>query len=82
MDVFSAGFLFFLLTLLSAVPQSTAVTIQFLYTDAAGIGFNDPTELAQEQKDLLGSDGNNASALGEARKNALDQAARSDCHPG
>ena len=75
-DVFSAGFLFFLLTLLSAVPQSTAVTIQFLYTDAAGIGFNDPTELAQEQKDLLGSDGNNASALGEARKNALEHAAR------
>lgn len=75
-DVFSAGFLFFLLTLLSAVPHSTAVTIQFLYTDVSGIGFNDPTELTQEDKDLLAGSGNNASTLGEARRNALEHAAR------
>lgn len=75
-DALSVGFLFFLLSVFSVVPQSTAVTIQFLYTDVPGIGFNDPTELTQEDKDLLAGSGNSASTFGEARKNALEHAAR------
>ena len=75
-DAFSVGFLFFLLSVFSVVPQCAAVTIQFLYTDVPGIGFNDPTELTQEDKNLLAGSGNNASTLGEARKNALEHAAR------
>ena len=75
-DAFSVGFLFFLLSVFSVVPQCTAVTIQFLYTDVPGIGFNDSTELTQEDKNLLAGSGNNASTLGEARKNALEHAAR------
>ncbi|MYH40158.1 MAG: hypothetical protein F4154_04305 [Candidatus Dadabacteria bacterium] len=74
-DAFSAGFLLFLLTLLSAVPHSTAVTIRFLYTDVPGVGFNDPTELTQEDKDLLARSGNSAITLGEAKRNALEHAA-------
>ena len=74
-DAFSAGFLLFFLILLSAVPHSTAVTFRFLYTAAAGVGFNDPTELTQEDKDLLAGSGNSASTLGEARRNALEHAA-------
>ena len=74
-DALSVGLLFFLLGVFSVVPESTAVTFRFLYTDVSGIGFNDPTELAQEDKDLLAGSGNNATALGEARKNALEHAA-------
>lgn len=75
-DVLSAGFLFFLLSALSAPSQCFAVTIQFLYADAAGTGFNSRVELTQEEMDLLRSSGNNAGTLGEARKNALEHAAR------
>jgi len=74
-DALSVGLLFFLLSVFSAVPQCVAVTIQFLYTDASGIGFNDTTELTQEDKDLLARSGNNASTLGEARRTALEHAA-------
>ena len=75
-DALSVGLLFFLLSLFSVVPQSTAVTIQFLYTDVSGTGFNDLTELTQRDKDLLAGSGNSASTLGEARKNALEHSAR------
>ena len=74
-DALSVGFLFFLLSVFSVIPQSTAVTIQFLYTDVPGVGFNDSTELTQEDKNLLAGSGNSASTLGEARKNALEHAA-------
>lgn len=73
-DALSVGLLFFLLSVFSAVPQSTAVTFRFLYTDISGIGFNDSTELTQEDKDLLAGSGNNANTLGEARRNALEHA--------
>ena len=75
-DALSVGFLFFLLSGFSVVPQCTAVTFRFLYTDVSGIGFNDPTEFTQEDKDLLAGSGNNANTVGEARKKALSHAAR------
>ena len=75
-DALSVGLLFFLLSFFSVVPQSIAVTIQFLYTDVSGVGFNDLTELTQRDKDLLAGSGNSASTLGEARKNALEHSAR------
>jgi hypothetical protein len=75
-EALSIGFLFFLLSFLSASPQSEAVTFRFLYTDPAGTGFNDPAELVGEDKDLLASRGNSANTIGEARKNALEHAAQ------
>ena len=75
-EALSIGFLFCLLSVLSAPPHSEAVTFRFLYTDSAGTGFNDPAELVGEDKDLLVGSGNSANTLGEARKNALEHAAQ------
>ncbi len=72
---FSIGLLFFLLTVFPAVPYSGAVTIEAIYTDVPGIGFNDTTGLTEEQKARLGDGGNNASTLGQARRNAFEHAA-------
>ena len=75
-EALSIGFLFFLLGVLSAPPHSEAVTFRFLYTDPAGVGFDDRRGLAREDRDLFASGGNDASTRGEARKNALEHAAR------
>ena len=72
---FSIGLLFFLLTVFPAVPYSGAVTIEAIYTDARGIGFNDTTGLTEGQRARLGDGGNNASTLGQARRNAFEHAA-------
>ncbi len=72
---FSIGLLFFLLTVFPAVSHSGAVTIKAIYTDVPGIGFNDATGLADEERALLGDNGNNAGTLGEARRNAFEHAA-------
>lgn len=72
---FSVGLLFFLLTVFSAVSYSGAVTIEAVYADAPGVGFYDTTGLTEEQRALLVDNGNNASTLGEARRNAFEHAA-------
>lgn len=74
---FSIGLLFFLLTVFPAVSYSGAVTIEAIYTDVPGTGFNDTTGLTEEERALLGDNGNNAGTLGEARRNALEHAASS-----
>ena len=68
---FSLGVLFFLLTLFPAGPYCGAVTIEAQY----GTGFNDTTRLTEEERALLGDSGNNASTLGQARRNAFEYAA-------
>ena len=72
---FSVGILFFLLVVFSTVSYSGAVTIEAIYADVPGIGFNDTAALTEEERGLLGDNGNNASTLGEARKNAFRHAA-------
>ena len=72
---FSIGVLFFLLTVFPAVPYCGAVTIEALYVDAPGTGFNDRTRLTEEKRALLGDNGNNAGTLGQARRNAFEHAA-------
>ena len=72
---FSVGVLFFLLILFPSVPYCGAVTIEPLYADAPGAGFNDPTRLTEEKRTLFGDNGNNASTLGQARRNAFEYAA-------
>ena len=74
-DGFSIGVLFFLLTVFPAVPYCGAVTIEALYVDAPGTGFNDQSGLTEEKRALLGDNGNNASTLGQARRNAFEHAA-------
>ena len=74
-DGFSIGVLFFLLTIFPAVPYCGAVTIEALYPDAPGTGFNDQSGLTEEKRALLGDNGNNASTLGQARRNAFEHAA-------
>lgn len=71
----SVGVLFFLLVVFPAVSYSGAVTIKAIYTDVPGIGFNDTAALTEEERGLLGDNGNNAGTLGEARKNAFRHAA-------
>ena len=73
---FSLGALFFLLILFLSVPYCGAVTIKALYADAQGTGFNDTTRLTEEKRTLFGDNGNNASTLGQARRNAFEHAAR------
>ena len=68
---FSLGVLFFLLTFFPAGPYCGAVTIEAQY----GTGFNDTTGLTEEERALLGDSGNNASTLGQARRNAFEHAA-------
>lgn len=72
---FPIGVLFFLLTVFPAVPYSGAVTIKAIYADVPGAGFNDTTGFTDEERALLADNGNNASTLGEARKNAFEHAA-------
>lgn len=69
------GVLFFLLTVFPAVPYSGAVTIEAIYADVPGVGFNDTAVLTEEERALLGDNGNNASTLGQARRNAFEHAA-------
>ena len=71
----SIGLLFFLLTVFPAVSYSGAVTIKAIYVDPQGIGFNDTAGLTEEERALLGDNGNNASTLGQARRNAFEHAA-------
>lgn len=71
----SIGLLFFLLTVFPAASYSGAVTIEAIYADVPGIGFNDTTGLTEEERVLLGDNGNNASTLGQARRNAFEHAA-------
>lgn len=66
--------LLMLTALFAATPPGASVTIDVTYTDALNEGFNDPTPLSQEQRNLLSSRGNNAQTLGEARKNAFRHA--------
>ena len=75
-DKFFLGLLFFLLGAFPAVPYSGAVTIRAIYTDAQGIGFNDTAGLTEEERALLGDNGNSADTLGQARRNAFEHAAR------
>ena len=75
MNNFSIGLLFFFLTVFPAVPYGAAVTIKAIYTDVPGIGFNDTTGLSEEERALLEDNGNSASTLGEARRNAFEHAA-------
>ena len=75
MGEFSLGALFFLLTLFLSVPYCGAVTIEALYVDTPGTGFNDTTRLTEEKRTLFGDNGNNASTLGQARRNAFEHAA-------
>lgn len=75
-DKFFLGLLFFLLGAFPAVPYSDAVTIRAIYTDAQGIGFNDTAGLTEEERALLGDNGNSADTLGQARRNAFEHAAR------
>ena len=72
----SIGVLFFLLTVFPAVSYSGAVTIKAIYADVPGTGFNDTAGLTDEERALLGDNGNSASTLGEARRNAFEHAAR------
>ncbi len=72
---FSAGLLFFLLTVFSAAAYCGAVTIEPIYGDAEGSGFNDASALTEEQRELFGAGGNYADTLGQARKNAFEHAA-------
>lgn len=58
-----------LCALFAAVNAAHAATFQFRYSDDAGEGMNDPTPFTPEG-------GNNATTLGEARKNVLTEAAR------
>jgi hypothetical protein len=71
----SIGVLFFLLTVFPAVPYCGAVTIMAVYADVPGIGFNDTAGLTEEERALLGDNGNNAGTLGQARRNAFEHAA-------
>jgi len=71
----SIGLLFFLLTVFPAVSYSGAVTIRAIYADVPGAGFNDTTGLTEEERALLDGNGNSASTLGEARRNAFEHAA-------
>ena len=75
-DEFSLGALFFLLILFLSVPYCGAVTIEALYVDTQGTGFNDTTRLTEGKRTLFGDNGNNASTLGQARRNAFEHAAR------
>ena len=72
---FPIGVLFFLLTVFPAVSYSGAVTIKAIYADVPGVGFNDAAGFTDEERALLADNGNNASTLGEARKNAFEHAA-------
>ena len=74
-DNLLTGLLFFLLTVLPAVPHGGAVTIEAVYTDVPGIGFNDTSRLREEERALLGESGNSAATLGQARRNAFRHAA-------
>lgn len=71
----SIGVLFFLLTVFPAVSYSGAVMIKAIYADVPGVGFNDTAALTEEERVLLGDNGNTASTLGEARRNAFEHAA-------
>lgn len=71
---FFAGLLLLLLAVFSAVPQSVAITFKAKYVDEQGTGFNDGTPLTETQKSELHADGNSAETLGEARRNALEEA--------
>lgn len=75
MNNFSIGLLFFFLTVFPAVPYCGAVTIKAIYKDVQGIGFNDTTGLTEEERALLGDNGNDSSTLGEARRKAFEHAA-------
>lgn len=72
---FPIGVLFFLLTVFPAVSYSGAVTIKAIYADAPGVGFNDTSGLTEEERALLADNGNDASTLGQARRNAFEHAA-------
>ncbi len=71
----SIGLLFFLLTVFPAASYSGAVTIEAIYADVPGTGFNDTSGLTEEERAMLGDNGNNASTLGQARRNAFEHAA-------
>ena len=69
------GILFLLLAALAPVAPCVAVTIEEIYDDGDGEGFKNGTPLTQTEQDFLAARGNNASTLGEARKNAFEHAA-------
>lgn len=75
-DKFFLGLLFFLLGAFPAATYCDAVTIRAIYTDTQGIGFNDTAGLTEEERALLGGNGNSADTLGQARRNAFEHAAR------
>ena len=50
MGEFSLGALFFLLTLFLSVPYCGAVTIEALYVDTPGTGFNDHDQVNGREK--------------------------------
>lgn len=67
---------FLLIVFFSLSQYSVAVTFTPFYGDAPGEGFNDRTPLTDAQKAAISSSGNDAETLGEARKNALEEAFR------
>ena len=68
------GILFLLLAVLAPPPPCIAVTIEEIYDDESGEGFEDGTALTQEEKTFLSARGNDAGTLGEARKKAFEHA--------
>lgn len=71
---FFAGLFFLLLLVFFAVPQSVAITFEAKYMDEQGTGFYDETPLTETDKSELYADGNSAETLGEARRNAFEEA--------
>ena len=69
-----SGILFLLLAALAPVAPCVAVTIEEIYDDDDGEGFKDATPLTQIEQNSLAASGNNATTLGEARKNAFEHA--------
>ncbi len=68
------GILFLLLAAMAPLPPCIAVTVEEIYDDDTGEGFKDGTDLTQAEKTFLSARGNDAETVGEARKNAFENA--------
>ena len=65
---FLPGTLFLLLAIFAPLHPCIVVTVEEIYSDYAGEGFKDETDLTQAEKDLISPSGNDAETLGEARE--------------
>ena len=68
--------IFLLVAVFSPSSPSVAVTFMPVYVDGPGEGVNDPTVLTETQKAVIRTNGNDAETLGEARRNAIQEAFR------